>query len=213
MCNICESNEHLISFLPSLSMKTKSGQLPLFGTADSLGLYLILIPLPESVINDVQEIRRIFREKHGSFSSEQSTPHLPVCSFLLMENRSADTFSKLQQRLDPIPSFKMRIEGFGTFENSRSVFLNLLPSSPFDSIIREMDEARRDLHIRKNYTASPTPHITIAKGLEKSTFETARQEWSRQKYKGIIEVDTLTVLSFDFEDKQYRRYSELKLNN
>lgn len=192
-------------------MQTKSGQLPLFAESDSLCLYLLLIPLPEPVTSDVLEMKRIFRQKYGSFSSEYSTPHLSVCSFLLMENRSEDTFSLLQQRLNHIPSFKMRIEGFNAFDSSRVIYLNLLPSTPFNTIIREMDEARRALHIRKNYTASPTPHITIAKGLDKATFTSAKKEWTHQKYTGVIDVDTLTVLSYDFENKRYRRYSELRL--
>ncbi|SMO71492.1 2'-5' RNA ligase family protein [Gracilimonas mengyeensis] len=187
-----------------------SKQISLFHTSDMLSQYLVLISLPEEITNDVVSMKELFREEFGSFPSEHSVPHITVCSFLLMNNRSSEVFSLFQQSLQDIAPFQLAIDGFNYFENG-VIYLQIKLSESFTEVSQQLNLCRKHLRIRKNYISSSVPHITIARGLPKQTLRQAKELWMPRSYYNTFEVNELTVLSYDFEENRYRKHSTLSL--
>ncbi len=193
-------------------MIAKKGQIPLFANNSTLMSFLILIPIPKEISNRITTLKKEFKNKYGAFLSENSVPHITVCSFLLLDYRVSDVFSLLEKRISPLPTFEFRLEDFNTFDNSRVLYVKVNESEAFSFLINEFDRSRQQLMIRKNYTDSPTPHITIAKNLDIETFDTARKEYSEKKFTGIFTVNKLTVLNYNLEERKYDHYKDIKLS-
>ncbi|WP_020404713.1 2'-5' RNA ligase family protein [Gracilimonas tropica] len=195
-----------------MGLINRSGQFSLFNKEEDEALcqFLILIPLPDALNHDILRMKQQFREEFGPYPSLYSTPHITVCSFLLLQRRSEEVFALLQNCVDPLPAFHLYLNGFDTFPG-RVIYCKVQESSVFNAIIQEFDQARKQLMIRKNYTAGIVPHVTIARGLQTSVFHSAKEEWLKKSYNASFKVDKLNVLNYDFEQKRYRKYTELYL--
>lgn len=196
---------------PAEAMKMTTPQISLFRNEEVLCEFLILISLPSRISRQVSRMKKEFAKEFGPYHSQHSVPHLTVCSFLVLDSRSDDALALFRQRIEPLPPFKMQTNGFGFFEEGRVVHVQLEPSEHFDFISSELNRSRQELRIRKNYTSSNTPHITIARDLDRPVFEAAKDRFATLSYSEWFEVHELTVLEYDFEDRKYRNHSRIKL--
>lgn len=204
---------HSYRLVNGFTMTTLLRQMPLFKPKDELSQFLVLIPIPEVLSKEVSRLKKEFRLKYGAFSSEHSKPHISVCSFLLLNYRTDDAFSLFRQRLEHVSSFELQVSDFDFFDDSKVIYAKVEASDTFDFITSELNRSRQELRIRKNYTASITPHITVAKGLDKSTFEQAKQEYLNKSLRASFTVSELQVLSYDFKARKYREYSRIGLGS
>lgn len=182
---------HSPRLVNGFTMTTLLRQMPLFKPKDELSQFLVLIPVPETLSKEVMKLKKAFRLKYGTFSSEYSKPHITVCSFLLLNYRTDDAFSLFRQRIEHVPQFELQVNDFDFFDESKVIYAKVNASDTFDFITSELNRSRQELRIRKNYTASITPHITIAKGLDKSIFEQAKKEYLSKSLQASFTVSQL----------------------
>ncbi len=193
------------------TMNMTTPQIPLFRNEEVLCEFLILISLPSRISRQLSRMKKEFAKEFGPYRSQHSVPHLTVCSFLVLDSRADDALGLFRQRIEPLPPFEMQTNGFGFFEEGRVVHVQLDPSEHFDFISSELNRSRQELRIRKNYTSSTTPHITIARDLGRPVFEAAKDRFATRSYTERFEVDELTILEYDFEGKKYRNHSRIRL--
>lgn len=181
----------------------------LFVDESRLCEFLIILPLP----NDVRENVLVFKEElevlYGNFSSRQSIPHINVCDFLLFEHRTFDIMSFFKNRLQGMDSFTLSVNGFKSFDKTKSIFLDIENSEEYKALQTEVDVTRQMLKLRKNYFQRAKPYISIAKNLHPDVYCKAKEVFYSRDYSEKFEVKHMDILKFDFITRKYQLFGQI----
>lgn len=184
----------------------------LFVEESRLCEFLIILPLP----NEVREQAMVFKEEFevlfGRYSSRYSIPHITICDFLLFEHRTYDIMTFFKKRLQSLNSFSLKLNGFDSFDNSKTIYMGAEESERFENLQDEVDVTRRMLKLRKNYFQSNRPFIPIAKNLPYDMYVEAREVFSKREFNYQFEVTKMQILKFDFITRKYQLFGEIPLS-
>jgi 2'-5' RNA ligase len=187
-------------------------QLPLFLEDVKVSEVLILIEPPKEITEYVTLLKKEIREEFGEFKSSGSKAHILVNDFLIMEERLDPTLSVIEKHLSKFNSFRLQLNGFSSFGNSNTVFINIEASDAFNHLIDEFEILRQEVIKTKKFSHTKSPHITIASKLNKQAFKELRRRFEPLHFNHEFEVDKLAVLRFDKEQNKYEHLRDIKLS-
>ena len=144
-------------------------------------LFFLLISPTDSVVEYVSSLKKFVRATIGhEFDSFNSKAHLTLFQYFDFHNESK--LYSFQERISDFKPFQIHIEGFKTFNNSRTIFLDI-------KFICEICALAERLGHSVRY-----PHITIAKNLPPKDFNLVWSELQKFWYKNEFLCDHVTVL-------------------
>ncbi|MDR8389546.1 2'-5' RNA ligase family protein [Aliifodinibius sp. S!AR15-10] len=192
-------------------MATQSASIFTQNSRDRLSGFLVVISPSKEVEGYTNDMKKEFYEQYGPYHGRYSKPHITVCNFPLLEERQDKVFSTLQQGFSEIDPFLLKLNGFGSFENSNVIYLNVEDSSKLRSLKQAFYHMSRKLWLVKNFNLVDTSHLTIARKLPPDIFELAKSAYLSRCYRNYFTVDSLKVLRYDMEKERYFDFGELKL--
>ncbi len=175
--------------------------------------YLVIISPPEDVTRFVNELKAEFYSKYGPYEGKYSKPHITICNFRLLEQRQDKVLSTFQNGLSEIDPFMLKINGFGSFENSNVIYLKVEETGQLTPLKKKLFHIKKKLWFKKNFYLFGIPHLTIAKKLEPAVFEAAAMDYCSRSYQNSFTVDRLKVLRYDSAERKHFDLGDLKLGD
>ncbi len=172
----------------------KQLRLPIFNS--KIKVYNLRVVPPEPVFDAIMELKKHFESKYGKQPLSKSKPHISIASFK-MNSKYQDLLIEVLGQLSQRQPFKLNISGFGVFEGSRTLYLEVSKIDAIKSIheeVRQLHSARLRGKL-KAFTVSNDPHITISKTKGKKMLYESLQHFQKEGYSKQIEVDHLTLVS------------------
>lgn len=164
----------------------------------SSGLYFIALIPPESIKENIQEIKLNFRDTYNSSHSLNAPPHITLLSpFRLTdgkENELSQILEELSSKLHPV---KIELKDFDVFE-PRVIFIDVIQSSDLTRAQKLIEEGARAYSeiFNYNYAQRPFhPHLTLAfKDLSKENFYKAWEEFKEKSFQADFVAEQICLL-------------------
>lgn len=169
-------------------------RLPIFNS--KIKIYNLRIVPSKVIYNDVLQLKKQFEYLHGKQPLSGSKPHITLASFK-MNSKYQNDLAQVMNQLSQRKAFKLAIDGYGIFEGSKTLHLNI---SQHEAIEELHDEVRLVLNQSlnkkiKRFLISDIPHMTLSKTRSKKMLHESLKHFQKTKYKREIEVDHLTLVS------------------
>lgn len=166
---------------------------------------LIVISPPNTVIQDVKEIKRDFRLRHGDYDAQGSTAHITLNHEILDGRKVKQLISNISNSISSLHSFDLLLEKFDFFIDSATFYVGVKMSSELirlqQMIAAEIQIVNPRLKARR-YRFSP--HMTIGKGLSRKQFGEAYYEFDGKFYREMFRVRDVAFLYKPIWDRKYR---------
>ncbi|WP_419211623.1 2'-5' RNA ligase family protein [Maribacter sp. X9] len=134
--------------------------------------YLVIISPPTFIKNDVWEFKNEFFEHFGNAKYVRSQPHISLSNFLIESTPETTIFKELYHFLKDGKSFEIKISGFESFENSKTLFLEVAETKIVDLQKKLVEVLRKRAKIANRFTRKlEKPHITIASNIPDYQFD------------------------------------------
>ena len=150
----------------------------------------------EDVFDGVMALKQEFEQLFGKQPLSKSKPHITIASFK-MNSKYQDFLIEVLGQLSQRQPFKLSIRGFGVFDSSRTLYLEVSKNEAIKAIHEEVRQLH-GAHLKgklKAFTVSDDPHITISKTKGKKMLYESLQHFQKEGYSKQIEVDHLTLVS------------------
>jgi 2'-5' RNA ligase len=167
--------------------------------------YLLIIRPPEDIFLSVKDLKLDLRKTYGSFDSVNSIAHITLFHGYISGYSGNDILSKLEEALHGINSFKIQLNGFGKFEESRTIYLNTEPKKEILNIHKKIFAYFPEI------TPLQHPHLTIAKDLDQAIFE---ESWN-QIYKSkefCAEFSCHSLVLYQRSRFEYKEVAEISFS-
>lgn len=172
----------------------KQLRLPIFNS--KIKIYNLRIIPSKIIYNDVLELKKQFEYLYGKQPLSGSKPHITLATFK-MNSKYQNDLVQVIDRLSQRDAFKLSIDGYGIFEGSKTLHLNISKHKT----IEELHEGIRlllneSLHKKiKRLLISEVPHLIISKTRGKKMLHESLKHFQKTKYRREIEVNHLTLVS------------------
>lgn len=189
---------HQLSFFPS-------------DDGDVLSDFLIVINPSDDIGKDVELFKTEFYEIFGSYPSRHSEPHITVADIHCLPKNEDKVISSIRNNHPKTGSFLVDINGFSDYEGNgnRVIHMHVKQSEEFEKLEKYYKQMKMVIHrYKKRYYVSDSPHITIARGLRREVFETAKRVYLPRPYQNSFEAKSLIILRREIEDKKATRYEK-----
>ncbi|MEO9852843.1 MAG: 2'-5' RNA ligase family protein [Reichenbachiella sp.] len=174
--------------------------------------YAIIFSLPVNVRDEISEFKRQFGDRYGYFDGVHSIGHITVGNVRIPSGMEEPFFAQLVESISEIESFTFTIDGFDAFADSRTIFAHLEACESFEKIAEAFGQLVTLYHLRKSSRMIHTPHLTIAKGLERRIFNKAYCfEYSFKSYTRTFDAYELTVLRRTSPERPFEVFKKLPL--
>ncbi|HRV54058.1 MAG: 2'-5' RNA ligase family protein [Flavobacteriaceae bacterium] len=160
-------------------------------------IYNIRIVPPEPIYSQVLNYKTEFIATYGEHLLSKSKPHITIAKFImssLHQNFLVEHFESLVST----EKFNLQINGFGIFESSGTLVLQINKSAELDVLLKNISDLKRALllHKAKNFGLIYTPHLTISSFLDSKTLHSSLSHFKNIAYsKKPFEVDHLMITS------------------
>lgn len=199
---MCNQNQRI-------AMRNYQVQGNLFVQESRLCEFLVILPLPNHIQQQVNVFKEEFEVLYGDYNSRHSIPHITICDFLLFEHRTYDTMQFFKKRLQSMYPLGLKITGFNAFDSSKTLFLDIERSEGYNTLLTEVDITRQMMRLRKNYFQRNQPMINVAKNLNPDTYHEAKEVFTSRNFSTEFEVDRMEILKFDFITRRYRLFGSI----
>lgn len=136
--------------------------------------YHVFISPPKNVIEDVAGLKNKLKGMIGMAPYNETPAHITLAAFDAYE--SADVKENIRNAVSGIKSFPIKVDGHGTFDNSKTLHLKVTNPELLDDIafgIKSQKKAKKEsrqtsiLDPKRQPKRKPviTPHITIARNI------------------------------------------------
>lgn len=160
-------------------------------------IYNIRIVPPEPVYSQVLNFKKEFIDNYGEQLLSKSLPHITLGKFVMsasFQNLLVEHFESLGE----IEKFSLKANGFGVFESSGTLILQINPSKELETLLKTIGDLKRALlyHKAKNFGLIYTPHLTIASFLDQKILNSSLSHFKNIAYsKQPFEVDHVIITS------------------
>lgn len=158
-------------------------------------IYNIRIVPPEPLYSQVTNFKKEFIENYGEQLLSKSTPHITLAKFVMstsFQNLMLEHFNTLGQT----KKFSLKANGFGTFESSGTLLLQITPSKELETLLKTISALKKTFlhHKAKNFGLIYTPSISIASMLDSKTLKDSLRHFKSIVYsQHPFEVDHLII--------------------
>ncbi|MAL16391.1 MAG: hypothetical protein CL670_10560 [Balneola sp.] len=190
-------------------------QLPLFREDVKISEVLIVIEPPKEIVEYIALLKKEISEEFGDFTSRYSTAHVTVNDFLVADERMKPVLSAIEKHISEFKAFSIRLNGFSSFENGNTIFVNVEVPDSYNSLIDEFEILRQEVvkTKKKNFYNSRTPHITIANQLANSSFKELKKRFSPIHFNHEFSVEKLVILKRDKNLGKFEHIGDINLKN
>lgn len=186
------------------SLFPESTDVKLFG-------FMIVITPSSEVVTYVDRLKSEFYQAYGKYRSMDSKPHISLCQFLMFDERQNNVLRSLQKSMSGIHPFRLKLNGFGHFLNSRVIYLHVEQSEELESLKNMFVYSLQRLWIEKSKIVVRNHHLTVAKDIHPGIFKSACDNYLKRSYQNSFIVDKLTVLRFAPYEAKYSKVMDLEL--
>jgi 2'-5' RNA ligase len=165
--------------------------------------YRLVIPLPESLQERVQSLRKTLHEKHNTPLGFELKPSLTVLkchAFERMEPRLTERFQEIAMGHNP---FKVELKGFAAYP-SHTLYIDVLTKSPFHELVKGLKKAKWLMNIPQHephFIAEP--HLLVAQRLKPMQFIRMWMELEYSQFNGRFMADSMLLLRRSELNKRY----------
>ncbi|AWV99975.1 2'-5' RNA ligase family protein [Arcticibacterium luteifluviistationis] len=152
--------------------------------ASEIHFVLNVISPPTTIIEQVSAIKQDFFNRYGDYESYHSTAHITINSYPIDSNRIIPFHNKLKEFIHNYPTLDIKLNGFGFWDSSKTIFLKVKPNHILDNFKEELNIWRRLNHLKSNYEYSKVSHLTIAKSLNSSIYQDAKSYYKDKNFTG-----------------------------
>lgn len=160
--------------------------------------YSLAIYPSEAVIELIKSMKLDLAKEVGWFHSKNSAAHITICNFTATDEEISAIKDQLNQLSDPIESFEIHLNGFGSYPNG--AFFIAPDENSNRLIIPVLTHFNESLHLR-NMQINNEPHISIARRLSRQQLDIARKMFT--KIDVTFLCDHIVLRKFDDNLKQY----------
>ena len=171
--------------------------------------FLLILPLPNSIREQVLVFKEEFRLMYGPYNSRHAEPYIRGCDFLLFEHRTYDTLIIFKKRLKSLPTFTLNINGFDSYSTTKSIFLRVDECAEYRNLLTEVDLTRQMLRLKKNYFQNREIRIPVASNLAPHVFYEARDVFAKRKCETGFQVSHIDILKYDFITRKYQLFGQI----
>ncbi len=172
----------------------KQLRLPIF--TSKIKYYNLRIVPPEPVFNEIVELKKQFESFFGKQPLSRSKPHITLASFK-MNSKHQEFLINVLDELSQHGKFTLNINGFETFEGSRTLYMKVSKSEAMENIHDQIKNIFVN-HLRgkvRQFSSSDSPHITISKTASKKMLYESLQHFLKEGYFKQIGITHLTLVS------------------
>ena len=190
-------------------------QLPLFSEDLKLSEVLIVIEPPREIADYIALLKKEIYDEFGDFTSRFSKAHITVNDFLVMDDRMNPVLNAIEKHISEFRSFSIRLNGFSTFDNGNTLFVNVESSESYNDLLNEFEILRNEVvkAKKKNFYSSAKPHITIANQLQNSAFQELKKRFQPIHFNHEFMVEKLVVLSRNKNLGKFEHIWDINLKN
>lgn len=176
-------------------------------------IFLIVISPPKDIVDYANKLKSEFHQEFGPYDGQYSKPHITICNFLLLEERQEKVLSAFQYGLAQIEPFLLELHDFNSFEKSNVIYLAVNDPPGLKSLRKQLSLMSQELWLKKNFSLSDKPHLTIARKLTSRTFALAKSAYQSKSYQNAFLVERLKVLRYDPGKRRYFDIGDLILGS
>ncbi|MEX0288079.1 MAG: 2'-5' RNA ligase family protein [Flavobacteriaceae bacterium] len=172
----------------------KQLRLPIFNS--KIKYYNLRIVPPAAVFDKVTEFKKEFEDQFGKLPLSGSKPHITLAQFK-MNSKYEDLLIQVFDELSEEGKFKVQIDGFGVFENSRTFLLQICKNEVIEEIHKKLNHLRAQ-HLKRRlhaFSISHIPHMTISKTTGKRMLYESLQHFQAKNYFEDITVQYLSLVT------------------
>lgn len=158
-------------------------------------IYNIRIVPPEPLHSQVINFKKEFIENYGEQLLAKSSPHITLAKFVMstsFQNLMVEHFNALGET----KPFSLKVNGFGIFESSGTLLLQINPSKELETLLKTISALKKAFlhHKAKNFGLIYTPSISIASMLDTKTLKDSLRHFKSIVYsQQPFEVDHLII--------------------
>lgn len=182
------------------------------------GFYLLVANPSPAVSRQISTFKNNLIPMLGRSFGLPSKPHITIAGFPL----GTEQVGRFERRLAEICSsctpFSVALNGFGTFSNSGTIYVQVAPEKQLSALYRNIAQMLRSALqvpaevVPKNYH----PHITVVRNLNRLDNDQVvyRKLWSAHEeapFEAAFEVDKLILLRYQDDGKSTQRVREFSL--
>jgi len=171
--------------------------------------YLIILSLPENIINYVKVLKEKSAAVIGAFEAQRSVPNITIQAWPRKKPVWVEPLiPKLERDLQSLPPVTLEINGFGFFDQQEfQTIYAKISSTP---------ETRLWFKLLRRFFSTPPfePHITLARSIDYEDFKKLWPHFKDQAFNARFTVEKLTILRRETigYDKSYKKFREIPFN-
>lgn len=174
--------------------------------------YLFLISPPESIKSKVKSLKHVLHQSFGlSKNNLHSIPHISLLSFHSARPVNDHFLSVVRQVFSKTSAFQINLKGYGAFHHSGSttLYVNVNDSSHLSMMYKDLTG------ILGFPAKSFVPHLTVARTISNSDFETANVLVNKHLLEDEFTCSQISILERKFQNgivSNYKVISNINLN-
>jgi len=163
--------------------------------------YLIALIPPSPLLEEIQLLKKYFKETYQSKASLNSPPHITLhMPFEWKDTKEEVLIAALGKFVSEKIHFELQLKDFSCFA-PRVIYLNVVESESLRTLQSDLNTfCKTELNLfNARYRDLPfRPHMTLAfRDLKKEQFEKAWAEFKEKKFAGNFTIDKITLLKHD----------------
>lgn len=171
----------------------------------NLNEYLLIIEPEPGVRQQIQSLKRLFKQRHRFENAIITKAHLTLMRCLQYESYEQLIIRKLKAISATVAPFGIELQGFGNF--GHALYIDVKNRSPILDIVSNR-KAELKPYVYSKSGGTPffvtKPHITIARRLTPTQCDMAWAIWSRIPYNGGFRAKEMLLLKRRVGTNAYR---------
>lgn len=158
--------------------------------------YLLIISPDQVISAGLAGIKNVFKTNYGCEYSANLHPHITLINFVQFEVNEKYFIHYFERFSKSISPFDIQLNGFGGFPPS-TIYVNVLTKAPIINIVKGMKTKfsgflQPTKHQKPSFILNP--HLTIARQMQASQYNTAWAEWKDKEYISTFRANEMRLL-------------------
>ena len=157
--------------------------------------YLLVAHPDETVYARVMAEKEFFTARFQTPVAVKTKPHITVANFLAMEPMEETIIRWMHRVISTKKVFRVTLDQYGAFR-PHTIYLKVQDHQPFQQLAGELKVV--DQYVRSygcpEMKLISNPHLTIARRLEKTTYQEAMTVYAEKSFHAAFDVKELLLL-------------------
>lgn len=174
--------------------------------------YLLILQPHEDLYNKIVDIKQAFAKQFDCKMAMYLKPHLTLTVFVQYAMMESKIIHRLQNIAAQQSSFKIDLNGFGSFP-SHTIYINVQTKNPIIDLIKELKQAQSLLKLNAEHKPHfiTEPHISVARKLLPRQYEKAWIEFQQKNFTASFMANEMILLRRNEQQKAYQLIKKFPL--